>query len=41
MAAFSNLKVPKVCTFKGEKSCFFRCHIPRELLKSIYINKNN
>lgn len=41
MAAFSNLKVPKVCNFKGEKSFSFRCHIPRELLKSIYINKNN
>lgn len=40
MAAFSNLKVPKVCNFKGEKkSFFFRCHIPRELLKSIYKQK--
>lgn len=41
MATFSNLKVPKVRTLKGEKSFFFRCHISRELLKSIYINKNN
>lgn len=24
MAAFSNLKVPKVCHFKGEKSLSFR-----------------
>lgn len=39
MAAFSNLKVPKVCNFKGEKSFSFRCHIPRELLKSIYKQK--
>lgn len=35
MAAFSNLKVPKVCNFKSEKSFSFRCHILRELLKSI------
>lgn len=39
MAAFSNLKVPKVCHFKGEKSFSFRCHIPRKLLKSIYKQK--
>lgn len=30
MAAFSNLKVPKVCHFKDEKSLSFRCHIPRD-----------